>query len=237
MRDDDKILRRRRRGGWLALAVIALGLVAAAILWPMVPPESEARFVYLVLFAVFLGVGLVWALGRMPLSRGLRHGAMWLLIGAIPFVGYSFRDEARYVFDRVAGDLYPQRGYGATATQISFRAGPGGHFVVNARVQGVRIPFLIDTGASDVVLTPADARRLGFDPQALDYSRVYQTANGVVMGAPITLREIRVGPVVVKDVSATVNEAPMDHSLLGMSFLSRTGGYRVGGDTLTLYVH
>ena len=236
MHDDDREVRRRRRGGWLALAVLALGIGGGVALWPAIPPASEARFVYLVLLAVFIGTGLVWTLARMPLSRTLRHAALWLLVGAVPFVGYSFRDEARYVLDRVAGDLRPEQGYGETAKEISFRASPGGHFVVDATVDGVDLPFLIDTGASDVVLTPDDARRLGFDPDSLDYSRVYQTANGVVMGAPVTLLEVKIGPVVVRNVNATVNQAPMDHSLLGMSFLSRTGGYRVGGDALTLYV-
>ena len=96
------------------------------------------------------------------------------------------------------------------------------------------IRFLVDTGASEVVLSPRDAERLGFDLKSLNFNRIYQTANGTVTGAPVRLEEIRIGPIVVSDVRASVNGAEMKRSLLGMSFLGRLGGYRVNGDVLTL---
>ena len=101
-------------------------------------------------------------------------------------------------------------------------------------MNGVALRFLVDTGASDVVLGPADARRLGFDVAALDYSRRYRTANGVVFGAPVTLDRVRVGPIALDDVRASVNGAEMARSLLGMSFLGRLKGYEVSDDVLTL---
>ncbi len=226
-----------RRGRWVLPVFLLVGVISAAILWAAVPEGAELRFVYLVLLGLFVGSGLVWALARAPIGRTLRHAGIWLLIGGVIFVGYSFRDEARYVLDRVQGDLTPQQGYGATETEISFRAGPNGHFLVEAEVDGADLLLVVDTGASDVILNAQDARRLGFDPETLNYSIPYNTANGTVMGAPLRLDAIRIGPVVVRNVRASVNQAPMDRSLLGVSFLSQIGGYRVSGDVLTLYAN
>ena len=94
-------------------------------------------------------------------------------------------------------------------------------------VNGSPITFLVDTGASDIVLTLADARRLGFIPGNLDFSEQYQTANGEVRGAPVRLRELRIGQYSLYDLEASVNEGPMTVSLLGMSFLEQLRGYQV----------
>jgi len=231
MTDDDE----GRRGGWRRWIWILLAVAGGLWLLGSVPVDQAPRFVYLVVLLVVLGAGALWGLRRRDLGRNMRHAIVWLLIGAVFFVGYSFRDEARWVLDRVSGDLTPERGYGATPTEISFRAGPGHHFSVEAAVDGIPIVFTVDTGATEVVLSQEDARRIGLDTSILEYTRPYQTANGVVMGAPILLRRVAVGPVVVENVKASVNSAPMEGSLLGMTFLSRTGGYRVAGDTFTLY--
>lgn len=227
-----------RRGGqsrWIMLVLLLTAAMGAAVLWAAVPDGAELHFVYLLLLGLFVGSGLVWALARAPIGRALRHAGLWLLIGGVVFVGYSFRDEARYVLDRVQGDLTPQRGYGATETEISFRAGPNGHYLVEAQIDGADLLLVVDTGASDVILNAEDARKLGFDPDTLNYSIPYNTANGTVMGAPLRLDAIRIGPIVVRNVRASVNQAPMNRSLLGVSFLSQIGGYRVSGDVLTLY--
>jgi aspartyl protease family protein len=118
--------------------------------------------------------------------------------------------------------------------ELVIRAGPHGHFVVDAEVDGTPLTFLIDTGASDIVLSQADARRLGLEPRTLDYSRSYQTANGVVRAAPVQLRELRLGQLQLYELDASVNERPLPVSLLGMSFLSRLQGYEVTDGRLIL---
>lgn len=115
------------------------------------------------------------------------------------------------------------------------RAGPHGHFLIEAVVNGEPVDFLIDTGASGVILDPDDAERLGFRRRALAFEQRYRTANGTVRAAPVNLRELRIGQHSLFDVDAAVNEAPIGISLLGMSFLKQFGGYRVAGDRLYLY--
>lgn len=117
---------------------------------------------------------------------------------------------------------------------MSFRAGANGHFMVEASVNGQPILFMVDSGASDVTLTARDAERLGFDRAQLKFDRIYQTANGTVKGAPVRLKRVEIGPIVLDDVRASVNDGAMGTSLLGMSFLSRLAAWRVEGDRLTL---
>jgi len=109
-----------------------------------------------------------------------------------------------------------------------------GHFVIEATVDGVPVTFLVDTGASDIVLTLDDARQLGFLPQTLDFSQRFQTANGEVRGAPVRLRELRIGQFSLYDLDASVNEAPLAISLLGMDFLEQLGSYQVEDGRLIL---
>lgn len=125
-------------------------------------------------------------------------------------------------------------GASTTDREIHVRADDAGHFFLRATVQGASIPFLVDTGASAIVLSPADARRVGLRPATLDFAQRIMTANGEVPGAAVTLREIRIGQLQVFDVPATVHGAPLPISLLGTSFLRRLEGYEVENDRLIL---
>lgn len=83
-------------------------------------------------------------------------------------------------------------------------------------------------------MSPDDARRIGFDLGALRFTQTFQTANGSVKGAPVRLHEMRIGPIHIRDVRASVNGVPMAGTLLGMSFLDRLAGYDVRSAQLTL---
>ena len=113
-------------------------------------------------------------------------------------------------------------------------ADPSGHYVIDAMVNGAPVTFLVDTGASEIVLTLDDARRIGLEPRTLAFTQRFSTANGEVRGAPVVLREIRIGQFRLLDVSASVNEAPLPLSLLGMSFLEQLNGYEVDRGRLIL---
>ena len=101
-------------------------------------------------------------------------------------------------------------------------------------INGEDMDLLVDTGASSLVLSGADAARLGIDTHRLAFTEQYQTANGIVLGAPVTLREFRVNSFSLHDVRATVMASPMPVSLLGMSVLSRFAEHEMRGDKLIL---
>jgi aspartyl protease family protein len=101
-------------------------------------------------------------------------------------------------------------------------ASGGGHFAVDARVDGRRIPFMIDTGASQITIRESDASRLGFHPKERDYTIRINTANGVGRAAQVDLRMVEVGDILVRDVPAlVVPDNVLNVNLLGMTFLSR----------------
>jgi len=228
----------RRPGGVVVWLVIA-GLVGALVVFLMfLFPEAmdaEDKRISLVRRLGMLAIICASLVMHRRLKPGsaLKNLAVWAAVVVVLLLAYNLRDEASALWRRVAADLMPHRGvveYGA----VTFRARMNGHFVVEAEVDGALVRFLVDTGASDVVLSPGDAERLGFDLKALSYSRAYQTANGPGFGAPVRLGRVAIGPVVLLDVRASVNGAPMQNSLLGMSFLGRLSGYEVSGDKLTL---
>ena len=120
------------------------------------------------------------------------------------------------------------------AREITLRKQPDGHFYVQAEINGYPINFLVDSGATNVVLTQADAETAGLRPRTLRYSGRSQTANGVANFAPVRLRQVRVGQFVLHDMDATVIDSALGISLLGMGFLSELEGFNVVGDRLIM---
>lgn len=97
-----------------------------------------------------------------------------------------------------------------------------GHFQVDARVDGRRMDFVVDTGASHIALRESAAARLGIHPTPRDYTIKTSTANGVISAAPIRINMVEVGGIVVRDVTGFVlPDQALSENLLGMSFLSR----------------
>jgi aspartyl protease family protein len=110
----------------------------------------------------------------------------------------------------------------ANSRSLVIRAAEGGHFAVEARIDGRPIAFLVDTGASQVTLRASDAARLGLRPAPRDFSVKVVTANGEGRAAPVQLSMVEVGDITVRDVSALVApDEALGVNLLGMSFLSR----------------
>ena len=109
-----------------------------------------------------------------------------------------------------------------------------GGFLIVGQVNGQRVRFLIDTGATDTVLSPDDARRLGVPVDSLAYDHLTETANGTGRAADWTAERLDVGAIRLDNFEMSVNQAPMSTSLLGMSFLSRLESFEVRGRRLIL---
>jgi aspartyl protease family protein len=137
----------------------------------------------------------------------------------------------------VVADLQTaDRGPPASAPSVdslSYPVDANGHVVVEAEIDGAMLHLLVDTGASLVTLTPADAHAAGIEPERLAFTGHAATANGLVPLAPVTLREIRIGQLTVENVPGAVLEH-LDTSLLGMSFLRRLRSYRMADGRFTI---
>jgi aspartyl protease family protein len=109
-----------------------------------------------------------------------------------------------------------------------------GHYWAEGLVNGSHIRFLVDTGATAVALTPADAERLGFDPAKLTYGYKVTTAAGEARAAAVKLAEVNVAGARVENVQALVIEKGLDASLLGMTYLGRLASFQATRSALIL---
>lgn len=116
---------------------------------------------------------------------------------------------------------------------IRITADPRGHYVVNGTADGVPLQFMIDSGATNIVLTKSDARKLNVGPLRFDITT--STANGAVQSAAVTISTLTVGSHTATGVSALVNGGELDQSLLGMSWLSQFRSIEIKNGVMTLY--
>jgi aspartyl protease family protein len=123
----------------------------------------------------------------------------------------------------------------AAAPPAAIAMGRDGHYWAQAQINGQSVRMLVDTGATVVSLTAADARRIGLDPDSLTYGLKVATAAGEARAARITLPSVAVDGAVVRNVDALVLDRDTDASLLGMSFLRRLSGFEANPDTLRLH--
>jgi len=112
------------------------------------------------------------------------------------------------------------------------RRGPDGHFYADAQVNGTTIRFMVDTGASVVVLTAADAQRAGI--QLPSERSMAMGVGGPVEIVPVTLDRIAVGGIEARGVQAAVVAEELPVSLLGQSYLQRLGSVEIRGDRMVL---
>jgi aspartyl protease family protein len=158
--------------------------------------------------------------------------ALVLAMGAIMFDQKS-RDSSEATA-RVATPA-ESRSAGNGKRIVAITADPRGHFMVAGLVNGVHVEMLADTGASAVVLQESDARRIGIDMSALNYSVRMSTANGIARAARVTLDEVAVGGITLRDVDALVaQDGALNISLLGMTFIGKVARFELRGDQLIL---
>ena len=110
-----------------------------------------------------------------------------------------------------------------------------GHFYLTLQVNSVDIEFLVDTGATDLVLSPQDAKNVGIVIENLAFLNSAKTANGTVPIAYVKLEQVQLGKYLDKFVSAAVNSSNMNKSLLGVSYLDRYQRIEILADSLKLY--
>jgi aspartyl protease family protein len=228
---------RHSVGFWL---LIMLGATVALVfgleqLFPgtLDDPDARMSLIYRLGWLALIGASVL-AFARARPKSALRNAAIWVVIFVVLTGIMSFKDDAAFIGKRFLGALSPMQGMAHDDGSVSFPAGPDGHFHIQAMVNGGRVTFMVDTGASDIVLAPNDARRIGFDPDMLEFDQLAETANGTVSGAAIRLDSLTIGPIDMGGVPATVNGADMSESLLGMEFLNRLNGWRVENGVLTL---
>jgi aspartyl protease family protein len=124
---------------------------------------------------------------------------------------------------------------GSNYRTVTVRSDARGHFQVEGAVDGRRLDFMVDTGATSVVLRERDAARLGIFPTPRDYTGRTSTANGVIKVAPVRLSSLEVNGIRIYDVGAiVVPDDSLGVNLLGMSFLGRVRRFEMANGRLVM---
>ncbi len=189
--------------------------------------------VYKIALLVFLG-GVVLTMFRERFTQAITAALLWVVVGLVLVVAYSYRFELHAVADRVMVVLVPGHvvSHGRT---VEVGRTSSGDFDVAAQINGAHVAMVLDTGASSVVLTRDDAKAAGLPLEVLEYTVPIDTANGRARAAPVTLDRIAIGGLEERSVEALVAQpGQLKTSLLGMSFLNRLQSWEVSGDRLVL---
>jgi aspartyl protease family protein len=217
----------RRLWLWLivlaAVGALTFGLARA---YPEALHDSEDKTRLALQLGIVLLVSTALLRGlRGPIRQHLKHVALWSGIIAILVLGYAYRAELAAVPRRVALAFNVGTPVQTGERTLVVPQGEDGSFVVDALINGQRVRFVVDTGATETVLTPDDARRLGIPVDTLNYGYKAETANGVGYSAAYDVDSLAVGAIKLDGFRVMVNQAPMRLSLLGMSFLHRLDAF------------
>jgi len=188
--------------------------------------DQVGSLIYLGLLGTVI-VGWYLVANRRNLGRMAQHAAVWIFIflGAIVAVG---------LWPEVRDTVAPRQSVMQDGAQVVIPMARDGHFYLTLEVNGVPLRFVVDTGATDMVLSAADAVRVGIAQEALVFSGRALTANGMVETAPVRLDTVALGQVVDQGVRAVVNRGELTESLLGMSYLRRFDRMEISGGQMVL---
>lgn len=231
-----------RRSFWLIIALLAalcLVLVLNHDQGTTFGYENDlfARAGYLAILGIVIGAGVLGS--GIRLNDAAKNIALWAIIVLLLVAGYQYRYELQDVGARVTVGLIPASPISGIDQDgnhtVRIEKSADGHFHVKGEVNGHPTNFLIDTGASSIVLAANDAAKAGFDLNKLNFVVPIQTANGRAFAAPITISILKIGNIDRYDIRALVTQdGSMDGSLLGMSFLNSLKGFSVRSDQLIL---
>ena len=172
--------------------------------------DAIARLIYLGLMLAALG-GWFMVEFRQRMGHALRAGLAWGMIIIGLMAGYGLWNDIKS-----SGSLMQTVG---DAGELIVPRSPDGHYYLTLVINGAPVEFVADTGATNMVLSPDDAAAVGIDTGALNFMHRAETANGSVDIARTRLDSVVLGPFADRDVTAWVNGATMQGSLLGMDYL------------------
>lgn len=175
--------------------------------------DDYARFAYLALLLTAV-IGYFIAENRQSLGKNLRYALIWSLIFLAALAGVGLWNDVR-------NDLSPRQSVVQDTGQIVLPRAYDGHFYVTLLMNGQPIDFVVDTGASQIVLTKEDAKRAGVQMEALRFLGRAMSANGPVRTAPARIARVDLMGIEDFGVEVWVNDGAMPGSLLGNDYLQR----------------
>jgi aspartyl protease family protein len=204
--------------------------------------DGLARLISGIALLTVIGSSVLFSY-RGRVSLAFKQALSWAAIGLTLVAVYSYRAEFMGLGARVMGELVPgtpvalsqKNSTGKGTNEVEIRANSRGGFNVNALINDTSVKLIADTGATVVVLSDEDARRIGINVNGLSYNVPVNTANGRAFNAAVYLDLVEVGSIRVENVQALVAKPGQMHkSLLGMSFLQALSSFEISGSRLIL---
>ncbi len=188
-------------------------------------PLITGNLIYLIVLLVGL-VAFTFINRRPNIGQMGKALALWGVIFLAILVGVLLWNDLRR-------QIQPQQAV-LNAGTITVPRATDGHFYLMLEVNGHPTRFVVDTGATAIVLTRSAAQAAGIDTDDLIFSGRANTANGTVETAPVRLDTLALGDTLDTDVRAVVNNGQMFESLLGMSYLNRYSRIEISNGQLVL---
>lgn len=172
-------------------------------------------------------------------EHGLRRLAVPALLvtalAAVASLALSNPDIARVLEANDGPPTARATGVGDAFKSVRIRRNGQGQFLARGDINGSPADFLVDTGASAIVLRASDAEKAGIAVEGLNFAVPVSTANGEIKAAAVRLRALSIGPIRIEGAEALVaTPGTLNESLLGMSFLTRLRSYEIEGNYITL---
>ncbi|HYE29542.1 MAG TPA: TIGR02281 family clan AA aspartic protease [Allosphingosinicella sp.] len=193
--------------------------------------DQALSFVYLV--GVLILVVSALMVRRIPLGQGLKMFAGWVLIFLAAFVAFTLKDDFMALGKRVLAEGRGEGEVVAVGEELRIRKSLDGHFWVQGELNGHRVRFLVDSGATITSISTETARRAEISPSA-GMPALVQTANGVVPVRRARAERLQVGTIERRNLAVHVSEAFGPMNVLGMNFLSSLSSWGVEGQWLVL---
>ena len=187
------------------------------------------------LFAAVLGIFAVLAVARrIPVLRTIVSLVTWVALAGMIAVLLGQREKFDPYLGQIAAMLNLSDDQKVVGEVTRVPMSRDGHFWVRATIGGVERRMLVDSGATVTALSQATAQAAGVDAAPSPFPMLIRTANGTISAETGTLRELRMGNIVARDLAVVVSPAFGNAEILGMNFLSRLKSWRVEGRTLIL---
>ena len=192
--------------------------------------DQALSFVYLVGILVLVVSALM--VRRIPIGQGLKMFAGWVLIFLAGFVAFALKDDFTALGKRVLAESRGEGQVVAVGKELRIRKSMDGHFWVNGELNGTKVRFLVDSGATVTSISSDTAALADIEPSGLP--AMVQTANGIVQVRRARAERLKVGTIERRDMAVHVSEAFGPMNVLGMNFLSSLSGWGVEGQWLVL---
>tara|TARA_Y100000590_G_scaffold464389_1_gene633714 strand:- start:1092 stop:1820 length:729 start_codon:yes stop_codon:yes gene_type:complete len=238
-KDNNNHHTKRPKLGTFLFLVFILFITSILIVLYFYFPESisstddQMHLLYLLALVTFFSSSLLFV-RIINFGEFLRNVSIWFLIASIVVIGYTMQNELKEIPKRIISEIFPNQPFSISEQEIILSTDERGHFNVIGKVNGKRIKFLIDTGATGIVLSSRHARRIGINVDALNYDIPMQTANGITKSASYKIQSLTIGHITLNNLSVYINQSNMEASLLGMTFLNKLKSFRVEGRNMIL---